>query len=954
MNGVVSSLAGWVRRRRHPFVWAYTFMFAVTALVCLWPFIAAGRHLMWDIDGLQAHYVRFTVFGRWVRQIVRETMNAGTPVVPQWDLCLGYGGDLVVYLGNYVGNPFTYISIILPGHLSEYGFDLSFLLQFYAAGLSFGFFARERGLSRFQMLAGSIVYVFSGWMLVCVKQFIFIYITVLFPLLLAGAERVFRRQSPTLFVGTVAALFLYYFYFAYMACLLLMVYCVVLYAKYERRRGIRTFLAWVLRFVVYGLVGVLISCVLLVPALMGLVGQTRLGLDRDVPLLYTIKQYADYLQGVLAYTYLDADSAISVGALAIVCIALMFMRRGRGSLKVLLLILTSIALVPAAGSVLNGFQYASNRWMWAAVLCVAYIVAEMLPELSSVTPREVRWLLCIAIVLGVLLSLRPDGMTPLKSPMLRTALCGLLAVIGMVGCASWARSTGRMPNIDTQRLIACAGVVLITWIPFHYVLSEHYLSERVAVGRAWGAYNDQASLNAARSTGDDSVWRWDYAGIDPLRNTGIMGQVASFDAYANIYDQGVDSFARGVETSSSQSFQTVSTLCSRSFLESALGAKYFVIGAKAVGTDDVAINEDALLQEGESSEGMSEEDLQYVPRNEELPFGVDPVDDSETTPDWMAYASKNELALPLAYTHSRVITLSDYASLTAAQKQQALLQAVALEDTDEPIVANVDSSTLVFDDATIPYDMKGSKKVRVEDGKIVTSAKKKSVTLTLKDRVIGETYVEFVGLTYENVHPELPEQPTREELMRYLTRSFSWKHVDDYTIVVESDDGRRQSLGNCTRYSHMYAADNNNIINLGLLKKCPSTISLIFDRMGVYTFEAINVIVQPMDNLERFVEERRTYPVELSMDTNAFTASVANAEPQVLFLSIPCSRGWSATVDDKPVEIMKAYGAFMAMNLSAGQHVVKLSYATPGLRLGIALSAIGIALAVVVARRWKR
>ncbi|MEG2533819.1 MAG: YfhO family protein, partial [Gordonibacter sp.] len=54
------------------------------------------------------------------------------------------------------------------------------------------------------------------------------------------------------------------------------------------------------------------------------------------------------------------------------------------------------------------------------------------------------------------------------------------------------------------------------------------------------------------------------------------------------------------------------------------------------------------------------------------------------------------------------------------------------------------------------------------------------------------------------------------------------------------------------------------------------------------------------------------------------------------------SEGWKAVVDGEEVPIKRANTAFMALELGAGSHDIKLTYMTPGLLQGIALSAAGL------------
>jgi uncharacterized membrane protein YfhO len=65
----------------------------------------------------------------------------------------------------------------------------------------------------------------------------------------------------------------------------------------------------------------------------------------------------------------------------------------------------------------------------------------------------------------------------------------------------------------------------------------------------------------------------------------------------------------------------------------------------------------------------------------------------------------------------------------------------------------------------------------------------------------------------------------------------------------------------------------------------------------------------------------------------------------VLFLSVPYSTGWSATVDGVATPIIKANVGFSGVTVSDGKHRVDLRYQTPGAQPGIVLSLIALALA---------
>ena len=76
----------------------------------------------------------------------------------------------------------------------------------------------------------------------------------------------------------------------------------------------------------------------------------------------------------------------------------------------------------------------------------------------------------------------------------------------------------------------------------------------------------------------------------------------------------------------------------------------------------------------------------------------------------------------------------------------------------------------------------------------------------------------------------------------------------------------------------------------------------------------------------------------------------------MLFVADTFADGWRARIDDEEVPIYPGLIAGRAIPVPAGEHRVELTYKTPGLRVGLVLSAIGwlAIIALAIGRRWRR
>lgn len=95
------------------------------------------------------------------------------------------------------------------------------------------------------------------------------------------------------------------------------------------------------------------------------------------------------------------------------------------------------------------------------------------------------------------------------------------------------------------------------------------------------------------------------------------------------------------------------------------------------------------------------------------------------------------------------------------------------------------------------------------------------------------------------------------------------------------------------------------------------------------------------------VAERRSM-ASLSTEfvDGGFSAQTDFDQSRLMFFAVPYSEGWSAYVDGRPAEILKANIGFMAIRVPAGQCSIRLEYHTPGLGAGLALSGLGLVVLV--------
>ncbi len=115
------------------------------------------------------------------------------------------------------------------------------------------------------------------------------------------------------------------------------------------------------------------------------------------------------------------------------------------------------------------------------------------------------------------------------------------------------------------------------------------------------------------------------------------------------------------------------------------------------------------------------------------------------------------------------------------------------------------------------------------------------------------------------------------------------------------------------------------------------------------------VVMMDMDPLGQVAGPRQAFrPAELdATDPDRKRIRVRTEGPGLLVVADTWMPGWSATLDGRPVEILLGNRAQRVVAIpSAGEHVIEMVYRTPGLDLGMAISAGALVVWAGLAARW--
>ena len=914
----------------------YALVFALLCAAVLVPVLGtcliSGKSLLWAIDGLWQQYVWFVYTGQWLRDFVA---NGFDPLM--WEMSSGYGVDVLQSLAGTFVNPMFAISVLVPERWAEFAFEAVIVVTLYAAGLAFSLWCIQRGEDRRFVLFGALTYTFAGNALLMVSQPSFLIMLVAFPLVLWSADRVFARRGPLPYVLVMAWCFACSFYDAYMVAILLVLYCIVVFfGRVERGRDrtgrAKRLLGWVGVFAGLTAVAFLLSCVMLLPQVMALMGMERLEVERAHTLLYSLGWYASFCTAPLMPVSLGSDAYTGFNALVpVVLVALVLRRREHPVLLGVFAGLTVMMAVPFFGSLMNGFQYPADRWSYAYDACVALAVVRLLPAALALSAREKRVTVGVLAIYGALYLLLP---IPIATATFAVELTLCIASLGLLFGSR---------AMERRRVLGglCALVVVSVAVGLSWYISPWHgnaASGLTGFGKAQAFHTSLSPAALAEQAQEQGLYdvryRYDRPGLDGafVYNSNLITGWMAPNFYNSMYSDAVDAFHAGLGLTTTEGINfRYGSLGSRALLDAVLGVRYYAAWDGEYALVPYQFRSATVIANGTLNQGKH----------------------------YALYEA--DRFVPLAFGYTQCLPRSAYNELGLLDRQEALLQAVVVSDADAaagelPVATNALDLTAV----EVPFELGEQAGCAVlPDGSIWVGAAGATLALSFQAPADAEAYLCLDDLTYEDI--PLCERYSAEawEQLGFIGRLK--KQVEglfytrDTSASLEVTSQGASSLVYVVNAANpLYGAKHDWALCLGYSETGVHDALITFNAPGIYRFDAMTVEAQPMASFNRQVDELAFRAAEVHLQRNALVCFADVTEPELLFFSVAYGEGWSALVDGVPTEIVRANVGFMGVPLGEGSHEVVLIYRTPGLAVGGVLTMVGLIVTVALGVWWHR
>ncbi len=909
----------WRERLKHSYWLYYTVLFVCVSAAVFYSFIRDGRSFVNRVDGLNQQYNCLLYLHRWGRQVWENLRNTGSLEIPLWDFHMGLGADAFTTVFYYVCMTPTAIgAVFCPERWLEHFYALEFLFRLYMAGISFSLFARTWQKNQGAVLLGSMSYCFCGFVMQKGIQHTFFIIPMVFlPLLLLGADKIYRRQSSALFIIAAAMGAMGNLYYFYMTILVVVLYVLLRYFFLEEEKSFRRFFSWIGKFALYGVIAIAIAAFIFLPMVAAMFGSSRPGASNEVPLLYHISYYYKLFWGICTNELRDFDSRTGYTVTALLAVFLLLVRKGEKQLKISLAVLTACLCIPAAGSVFNGFGYVSNRWIFAYSLLISCIFTKLYPAFYELTEKETVRLLCAAGGYLLLGNLIPLFGVQANAAIYRAGIW-LAVVVTVLAAIRYFQLSKRYITI-----LLWAGTLGSIFLNAYYEYSPVFgstVSRYVKRGEVLEEYAEKLPSNRLKEIEDIDSYRSIVYAEGELENSYVLQEMPGCEFYYSVVVGSVNQLHRKMYYNEPMEHK-YNGFDNRLILDSLAGVKYYLTDGQ----------EAEMFGNMEKREGKEESDQYSIYEN---PYALLPV-----------------------YFYDCYIPASEWEEMGVTDRQEAMLYGAVVEESSLP------EAVPEFTNYEIGYQIETVGQVAAGENGYTVTGSGASVVLQLEQvPQDGELYVIVEGLGYEGISPVdlyaggnlFNTDWQNRQIIRDAQAMYQEK--DDIFIQIRAGE-REKDFNYFTRMHRMYCGKEDFLCNLGYVEEGPQEIMLNFSDTGIYTFSSMRVAVQPYSEVEeQLVRLQQGGVSDWQMSTNEIAGKADCSKKQMLCVTVPYSAGWKAYVDGEEVSVKKVNTAFMGVELEAGTHEFRFVYSTLYLKLGMLVSLAGIMgfLGCMIAERRQR
>lgn len=370
------------------------YLFILITLICaviFVPYFLTGKAFIlgWDMRTIYSSNFEN------LRTMVDNWRNTGT--LPYWSWVNFLGNDFYSSKLFYFNDFWEYIFVFTNLPYSEAIVYMTYL-RFLTAGFCFYAYARYNKHSDYTCILGSLLFAFSAYLLQIMRDPFFASFITFLPLYFLAVDRYICEKKTYFYVFMVFFMFLNSYYLFYMTSLFTILYFIW---RWQKEYGnYKNMMKQAIRLIGYYIIGFMISGIIVIPEIVNVLNNSRVGTRSAVLIYESILPYLEYLSGIFTPTSIVAyrGDAISqlylydtpnhqlmavylwAGSVCAILFPQSFANKGTRKISIVnTVIISCITCVPILSSIMHGFSEPSFRWMANVTFL---LIAAVLPFLE--------------------------------------------------------------------------------------------------------------------------------------------------------------------------------------------------------------------------------------------------------------------------------------------------------------------------------------------------------------------------------------------------------------------------------------------------------------------------------------------------------------------------------------------------------------------------------------------
>lgn len=880
---------------------AYTVLFALVAWAIFCPFLNENKTLIWEQDALGQYVPKVYRFLSYIPEVFRDLLH-GNLNFKQYDFTSGLGSPVAI---SY--DPIYWLNLLFGRAHVEAAYSFLIMLRYYLAGLSMGALVLYFKKSRLGAYAASLTYAFCGYALFAgTRHGQFLNPMILLPLLVIAMEELIRKKKWKLMTVVVAVSLLCSYYFLYMNTIILGIYFVLRILCTREYRNVKTFFGRGLLIVGSYVLGACIGCISIFTSFGSYLGSSRTGesvsgIATRSLLFYRREWITDMYMAFISNVFTPGYwLKFGFAPLALFAVMLLFTRKNRRELRWLFVITTAFCIFPVCGYIFSGFSTVSNRWCYIYAALIAFVVAEGIDKF-----RDLRgWEMGIVLVLTAFYGL----VAFLSDKLSIVSIYGAFGLLALTAALVFFLNSAKIRlSKQAARHLLLGLLMVCIFLNGNWFVTTGDAEEETLFTDAYVTMNEALSdMSETALTKLDKVPDLDTDGFcrstnlstpSDVRSSSLIYGYNDLSTFTSTLAGSIVNYNRAMGNTR-WTIVSVTDYNGRTYMNALASVKYLGVLKKSRTT---------------------------------VPYGYEKIEETE---DAESAIYENKYALPLGYTYDSVLSESEAAKYSAAEKQELTMLTAIVGDENVARDKNIGTA----DDLPLTAKKLGITDVKAEGGVMLTdnaievTEEGAKLTLYFDGEDNAETYLALRG------DLEDPEDG-KEHFMKIKIKAAGTKYNHRLRIDTYST-GQEEYL-----------------FHLGYHEKGIKKCVIKFKAEGTIRFDDLAIYSQSMDTYADRIDALKENSLQnVKTGTNEVAGTVTVDKDKMLVITLPYQNGWTAYVDGEKADIQCVNYQYMGLNLEKGSHTVRLVYQQPGIKLAFAFTVGGVVVFAVllVAGHYRR